>query len=87
MRLQFFTLRNLVENSPNSVDYDPDYISHTVVEETPLVSYDCSVCPTEGDTIKVDGKTYVIISREFVVNMKDEVNLSIKIRCYPRNPA
>lgn len=82
MRLQFFSLRNLVENSPNSVDYDPNYISHTVVEETPLVSYDCSICPAIGDAIRVDGETYVVISREFVVNMKDNVSLSIKIRCY-----
>ena len=84
MMIQIVALRNIAESNPGPAQ---DYISHTVVEETPLLSFCGETCPDVGDVLRVNGREYTVVSREFILNNQDDdASLAIKIRCFGRNP-
>ena len=83
MMIQIVALRNITESNPSPAQ---DYISHTVVEETPLLSFCGETCPDVGDVLRINGREYTVVSREFILNNQaEDVSLGIKIRCFGRN--
>lgn len=82
MHIQIVKLKNVVSDEPYTM-----VGFRTVVEETPLCSYNESVCPEQGEHLLVDGRDYVVRDRRFIVNTKKDAALSVIVRCYPLGKA